>query len=493
MGKRPRIIRQTLSEPELVYTRNKARPVTGDFPFKADTKNLGAILSYAISSNVVSLYSLISKNRLLLLPIMYNAMTGKCNSTQSLANKEKETFFRRLSKYGLATHFSVHPEARKLIKEKCGKERKELVYHYFYVLHHIFIYPFVNRKYERFGAVPIHFETLRNVLGKETSTILSDLKEWGIISRDNVYFKNEKSYHYKICEPYVKGVTNEVCRNFTLSRKILQTRELLSRNEDPTVKSIQLNIQKVKINKNAAFAAISRMTFDKPKKKCKDVEKARAATRCLVLNIENEILYAKQDGFSGRIHTNLTVLPRQLRKYITVDDEELYQVDMVSSQPMMLHRLMERMGIRNEEVDSYKKLIESKRFYEHFADCFSEDKDRTQLKIALLIQLFFDKPRKHYFKSKKKFDSLFPFISSFVARCRRPDYKNMPLLLQREEVNFMQNGVIPEFMKRYPDTFFTTIHDSIVVKKSDINKALEVMQWKYDLEGYNVKVEAKPF
>lgn len=493
MTKRPRIQRQTLSEPELVYSRRKITPVTGDFPFKPETKILGQLLTSAIKCNIVSIYTIIKSNSLLLLPIVYNAMTGNDDSTSSLENKEEERYFRKLSSYGLSVHFSVHPEARKLIREKCGKEKKDLVYHYFYVLHHIYIYPYVNRKYERFGASPIHFETLRNVLGKNASSVLSELQAWGLISRDNVYIKNQKSYHYRISEPYLKGVTNEVCRNYTLTRNILKRRELLNKNDDPTTQSIQYNIKQLKINKKAAFAAISRMTFDRPNHPCKDVEKARAATRCLVLNIENEILYAKKDDFSGRIHTNLTVLPRALRKYITVDNEELVQVDMVSSQPMMLHRLMERMGMRGGEVDEYKKLIESKKFYEHFADCFPEDKERSALKIALLIQLFFDKPRKHYFKSKKKFDKLFPQIASFVVYCRRSDYKNMPLLLQMEEVNFMQNGVIPEFIKRYPDTFFTTIHDSIVVKKSDIHKALEVMQWKYDLEGYNVKVDAKPF
>ena len=225
----------------------------------------------------------------------------------------------------------------------------------------------------------------------------------------------------------------------------------------------------------------------------KDEARLKGGLKNLVTNIQNEIFYARKDGFSGRVHTNLTTLPKIIRKYITVEEEPLVQVDMVSAQPMLFHSLAKDIVHDKKELERYKDLVESGGFYDHFADCFSPDYDVKKKKLATLIQVFFDKPKLYEYKAQTKFKKDFPAMFDFIGIIKAPNYKNMALLLQTEEVDFMLGKVIPEFRRRFPETFFSTIHDSIVVKKSDGNKALEVMAWAYEQEGYSVKLGIEEF
>ena len=71
----------------------------------------------------------------------------------------------------------------------------------------------------------------------------------------------------------------------------------------------------------------------------KDEARLKGGLKNLVTNIQNEIFYARKGMGSVDVYTNLTTLPKIIRKYITVEEEPLVQVDMVSAQPMLFHSL----------------------------------------------------------------------------------------------------------------------------------------------------------
>jgi hypothetical protein len=457
--------------------------------FNPSLNQLASVYKIAIHKGYVNANKLLSNNKLVLAIILYNAMPYTSNVPLALSSSDLERVFRREVKYGVSVYFTTGRKAKQMVR---SKGEKSLYYHYLYVLHHIFIYPFVNRKHGRINGTPIHHDTLRKILGRNAGRVLKDLSEWGVIESDQQYIKGEKSFYYKINKEYMEDLRNEVCLNPDIRDRILARRELLQYRSKETLPLLDVNVRKIKINKEAALAKISRVECNNKGEPFENIEASRAAFRNLVCNIESEIFYCIQDGFSGRIHTNLTVLPKFLRPYIEVEGETLVQVDMPTCQPMMLHRLMRKLGYNTKDLFKFKQLIESGKFYEYFSHLFPQEMKRGHMKLTLLIQLFFNKPKTKVPKTTQLFTENFPEVAKFVREVRQPDYKEMPKQLQIEEVDFMMT-VVREFSSRYPGVFVSTIHDSLVVKESDGEKALEVMQWMYNRERYNVNLKISSF
>lgn len=151
----------------------------------------------------------------------------------------------------------------------------------------------------------------------------------------------------------------------------------------------------------------------------------------------------------GRVHSNITFLPKAYRKFMTYDDKSLVEVDLsssvlfflsnlinntkvldvlknISNSLLMIHKSLQ--GVDNEEFDLIKKLVQTGKLYEFFIDDFSEvysDEqftgflkgghfdlsftDRRKVIKKRIIAMIFAKPE-HYLVEQEIFTVHFPVL-----------------------------------------------------------------------------------
>ena len=193
------------------------------------------------------------------------------------------------------------------------------------------------------GRVPLKTEYLRNVIGRHhLDAVRKAARAIGYVDRDPSYRAGSYSQAYWILPPY--DCARLVQRQITdpaLRYKVQKWREerrratwqKIQRNEtlvDAAVcEHLSRNLQRVRIDAAIDFGD----TLD-PRQQI-------AAER-----IRRGEFRFKPDPY-GRIHSNLTNLPKMLRQYLTVDSKRLENVDISESQPLFIGMALAR-AARNQ-------------------------------------------------------------------------------------------------------------------------------------------------
>jgi len=178
-------------------------------------------------------------------------------------------------------------------------------------------------------------------------------------------------------------------------------------------------------------------------------------------NIRDDNFHVVFDRY-GRVHSNFTTLKKEIRNnYIYIDNEITHERDIVSSQAMFLLYLLSQeknTGIDRIEIREFQSDIVGGTFYENL---MSVDRTRKDVKVYFYKYLFGTKYQKF-----DEFTNRYPTISTFIFNYKsKYGYKEISHKLQHMEGDFVFNNVCQQLMDKH-EVFFT-VHDSIVVKKSD--------------------------
>jgi len=192
-----------------------------------------------------------------------------------------------------------------------------------------------------------------------------------------------------------------------------------------------------------------------------------------ILCIKNGYLYFKRNETNGRLDTNLTNLPTELRQFL-VSDETLYNIDIKNSQPFFFYALLkEEKAISTEELERYGQLVINGTFYEYLAtefyNQFGKIRTRKQMK-AYLFKIFFSKPTS-FVKVKKFFGSLFPQIMDYINRNNSEDNSVIANKLTRVESQTIISEILPALGELNIKPF--SIHDSFVCKESEVRSIID--------------------
>jgi hypothetical protein len=215
--------------------------------------------------------------------------------------------------------------------------------------------------------------------------------------------------------------------------------------------------------------------------KCKSIDERRA-------------LYAiNTDTFGYRVSHMYSNAPRLYRKFLKIEDEEVIEVDIKSSQPSFLHALIERwfdlgrlnrfeLNPPNGFLNSMQMLAGSKKLdlYKYMAvklkglNKIGDTATRAEMK-NLFYAIVLGNPT-HKIKGKNKkdiIDSIFGHgFYGFLVDLANIDLglgvnrmdKNLVALLQREESSFL-NIVMQKLIDQ--GILFLPLYDSLIVKVSD--------------------------
>lgn len=216
----------------------------------------------------------------------------------------------------------------------------------------------------------------------------------------------------------------------------------------------------------------------------------------------------------GRIHTNLANLSSRLRKYVSLQGEPLYEIDLCNSQPLILACLMirfyqnDKKSFSKDENESFDFKSDLLRFLDrlnktkakatttHPSTIPSHNDDilggiklpEDGMEYVRLCQtgtLYEETlPKKEFFKSMfgKELPVFvkdrFPSLSEVVRFAKYDDYRHLAHMLQRTEAKIMIHGAAGRLIEK--GKFVATIHDSLIVRKTDINRAIRYVVEEFD-------------
>jgi hypothetical protein len=118
---------------------------------------------------------------------------------------------------------------------------------------------------------------------------------------------------------------------------------------------------------------------------------------------------------NGRFHHNLTNLKKELRQYLTIDNDTLIGFDIVNSQPTFLGLYLNMLNVNSNELNNYLKLCQNGQIYEHINGAnFTTPLERQVFKKLLFSSVFFGKVSYMSTNTGKKFQALFPSIYATI-------------------------------------------------------------------------------
>jgi len=364
------------------------------------------------------------------------------------------------------------------------------------------------------GKVPLRTDYLRDVVGRHhLDDVRNAAQQIGYVERDPSYRAGSHSQSYWIlppydCAPLVRWpVTSPALRNSIRSwheRRQRATWDRIRRNETPVDERVcsflWRNLQRIEIDADIDRDLVQHMVGGPL-----DAD-SLPTYQVAVEHLRQGDLWFTVDDY-GRIHTNLTNLPKMLRRHLSVEGERLVNVDIGESQPLFFglalaaaksasranpqgsqprqqreagqaaaHHMLDDTMMDNTMLDTnpllaggfdrqrlpsdlrrYLELCEGRAFYQTVADRLGKTRDQAKRSVMVVL---FDKPW-HRNATCAVMEELFPSVMRDMRAVKRQDYRRLAHFAQRVESAFMFGRVVPRLME-LPDLFVGTIHDSIM-------------------------------
>lgn len=171
----------------------------------------------------------------------------------------------------------------------------------------------------------------------------------------------------------------------------------------------------------------------------------------------------------GRFYSNFTSLPSYCRNFVTLDGEELHEIDIRNCHPLLLNCLINH--------PQFKEDCESGVIYEKLST--QSGWDREWMKIQFLTLLNNPKTPKSGILSKT-LDEVYPGLKMEISNIK-PLHEKLTEL----EVNMFLKPLMNSSID------FLSCHDSVYVKKSNIEDVKNIIRYQFNKKGLNPKIRIK--
>lgn len=355
------------------------------------------------------------------------------------------------------------------------------------------------------GYIPLNAGLLKKIVHNYTLYVkyLIDMK---VIECDGYYVPGEKSRAYRFMEQYCTQVVPVEIEKYTLL-KAINSQSNYDRNMKAKYGYLYKWLGGLQIDYKAAKELLNvQFKQDKEVNYFKAVRRYNA-NMATVMCIKEGMVRFRVDETSGRLHTYLTCLNKDLRNYVSYEGQPLAAVDIVCSQPTLslallktdfYQEIQDGVGTANiyrvapdlikeipigeiaklvynnsEKFTSYIEAVE-RDLYEYMKPHLEkatgrEWKNRKEIKRAMFSVLYSDNRfiGQKEAEPKRIFKALFPEVYELFALYKKKGAANLPVLLQKLEVKLVLDGAAKKLGKAIGGIPIFTIHDSIVIPKGD--------------------------
>jgi hypothetical protein len=351
------------------------------------------------------------------------------------------------------------------------KKRKDFSFHYLYIINtirhsQIFDFTYTSESYIRLLS-----DLLGETISKQqTPIILKNLIKNNIIECDGVYIPGRKALGYRVSAHYLaqKWHYTDVT-DAELVEKILGIKEKHAndiRSKGMGYVTAAYWAKEIVINKRNALFYINN-------KKNNFSDDQKAHFKISIDSVINKAFFTSCSK-TNRMYHNLCCIKGGLRQHCTIDGQELFEIDITSSQPVFLGLLMRRnKNVNQDEVEKYIEVVCSGMFYEFIAKNaglkinLKDKKIRSDFKQKFFTGCLYDVAREKLSKMELVFGKAFPTILAECRRIKQVDHCVLSQKLQKMEAKFIYHCV-EICAKSIGNVPLTTIHDAIVSTEENI-------------------------
>lgn len=348
---------------------------------------------------------------------------------------------------------------------------------YYYFIHLIYEQRVLYKNSSDY--IPLKAEYLRKII-RGYNHYIEKLIELGIIDCDRHYIKGKKSFGYRLLAPYseVKHKQLELTNKCIINNIEDWKKQRLPMTE--VHQHLYGFLNKIDINYEPASTYINNFTIDEYN-----------SSKIAIDKFQNKDFFLYTDDFGNRVHTNVTNLKSNLRKFLSYKNKKLINVDVINSQPLFLYLLLPLYTIRctfdlsDDDVRLYKDKVQQGKLYDFLMEKAGVS-DRKEFKETLFREIFFGRA------VNKWFWDLFPSIAKVLANIKKEDYRKMAWMMQRAESDLIINKICRRIMEEHPTCFITTIHDSILTTEENAGLVEIIMKQEFDKLGLlpSIRIEA---
>jgi len=277
--------------------------------------------------------------------------------------------------------------------------------------------------------------------------------------------------------------------------KIEQNKEKIARKNSKKYPYLNKWLRKIDINTEEALKTIETEYQNNIETGKENAIGRKIFTLGAVSRIKAGEIYIKVNKTNFRLDSNVTNLPKELLKHITINGKHLIEIDITNSQPffssglfnptpeveqIMVQYLGEQLTMiikslhlsEKEDVILYCSLVEQGNFYKHMMERFRQNnipfKDRGDVKTQLFIVFFGKSNADKYNQAARLFSTEFPHVAKLFNLIKAKNNNRLAILLQRIEAYVILEKVALRISEEMPQLPFLTKHDSIMPFKLSV-------------------------
>lgn len=390
----------------------------------------------------------------------------------------------------------------------CRKHRDK----YFYFLHKIYEEKLFDSRYVNNSFVNLHSHTLRSIIGERIFyAVRESLEAKEVIEINHSYLVDKFSKSYRLTNKYrnVKHRQVRITDEKILQRIFWHKQKMINNIPDGIeYKFLYNNLNRISINHYEALTYIlTNYSFD---------PYLFNSYKISIDYLNRKNFYFKVDNVAGRIHTNISNLPKELRPFLNYNGQKLINIDISNSQPFLFNILMLNHFSNNfqspnsllynsfnnflltspyvvqfSDVKMYVELTSKGKFYEYVMnEAGVKEKERGIFKKIFFERIFFCKNSKRKYKVAKLFRNLFPNVYDVITDYKKEDYTQLAIKLQSAEAEIMINKICKRIAQERPEIFVSTIHDSILTTEENKDYICSVILNEFE-SNFNLKPSIK--
>lgn len=387
-----------------------------------------------------------------------------------------------------------------------------------YILNLIYALPSRKKKNieEYSGFTPISKKILGSTI-KDYRAYINYLVEQNVVEEDKKYIPDIKCGALRFAEAYRQTLNQKpviitswtLIKNITYLRKNYnkeQTQELLFLRD--WFNDLYVDIKGAKKYLKREYKKDIRFSIKYPE--------LRYNSRLLPI----EKLHIKEvplffvDNTAGRLHTYITQLKSELRKFLTLKGKILHSIDISNSQPFLLQSLLDKevydrcnmseklnkiqpelntimLGVliesisQEEDVLQYKKIVSSGKFYEEFGALLKENGEldnslmgddlKACVKDITFASFFSKNGAINYSNSIKIFERSFPNVYKVMKYVKKLDHSVLAVVLQNLEADIVLHKTCKKIHSENADVPMLTLHDSIISTEENVYNVMNEM------------------
>ncbi|GAB3194756.1 hypothetical protein ABID22_000118 [Pontibacter aydingkolensis] len=403
-------------------------------------------------------------------------------------------------------------------------------YHWFF--NALFVRSTLNKKYQQGDYIPMNTELMVSVLGaRYVADIKKLLSDAGIIETNEVLtteggkhnLRGRESIGYRLTEAYqVRHVKVLEDSDSTFIQNLKQGPSNAIKNMDFVTRTSTYHLNDLGIYKDDADAYIEswyaqnlavenpllKKELDKDnRKRTKEANRLKKAGKPTTLKTKTykemledkrqaylqqvDAIYRKawlpmRDNKGRRLHTFISNMWKGLRQFLYYKPNpslQLVGLDCSNSQPFTLVKIIldyfEGIDEMPADAEHYIHLVSSGELYKYLwlemGRCIAEAEFQA-FKTDLFALVFYSSNQSGYFsREAETFRQRFPTVYQIIMSEKKYQYQQLSVEMQRVETEAVLDGALTYLFQKHPDTFFASIHDSVLCPDFMQEEVREVM------------------